>query len=687
MCTCYQASKPFILRCRSSWDKDHFQEATLCKSVVVPESKTQTVIQTTANPAITICDLSPSTNYSVSAAALSSKSSAQVLDSVYSPEAVFTTESISIAFVTTVQGETFDSSLLDINSAASRELKSQLLPLFQEQFASSSSLPFSVTNVTITAFRRGSVVASCSALINSTTTSSVSTDISPVFLSSTVFTNTVTVLPPASPSNVFVSDVRENSILVSFDPEANAIAYDVNVECVGTSTVIVTSSGSIILVENLPANSYCVSSVRALTEATGTAVVYSPFSTTVSFTTAPAVINLQTFAFTDFINISFSTLDRAISYSITTTSETTDFVILSSNLTSGTIVVTQTIGGLHASTDYEINIEIEVLQTDRSTKIATKSVLIRTLDIDECSHPDLSNCDVNTTCRNTDGSFTCQCNEGYTGDGFTCQDIVECMTDTNCHKQADCINTLGSFICTCLEGYTGNGQECSDINECDETPCIPQAKCDNIDGNFSCACRDGFVGDGSKCTDVNECLNEACHTQADCNNTFGSFECVCWVGYTGDGRTCRDINECESSQNMCDRTASCANTPGSYSCACRSGYIGDGQTCTEVPGEEIPLNPCDADPCVANATCFWIEDDAICRCNEGFEGDPRVFCAATCSSTEVEIVGLTFTFNSTAVDLFVYSNEKCPLENVLVLASYDWSPDVEKLSQSKQHQV
>ena len=38
---------------------------------------------------------------------------------------------------------------------------------------------------------------------------------------------------------------------------------------------------------------------------------------------------------------------------------------------------------------------------------------------------------------------------------------------------------------------------------------------------------------------------------------------------------------------------------------------------------------------------------------------------ATCSSTEVEIAGLTFTFNSTAVDLFVYSNEKCPLGKLL----------------------
>jgi len=40
------------------------------------------------------------------------------------------------------------------------------------------------------------------------------------------------------------------------------------------------------------------------------------------------------------------------------------------------------------------------------------------IDIDEClSTP----CDKNATCDNTDGSFTCTCNTGYSGDGFDCK--------------------------------------------------------------------------------------------------------------------------------------------------------------------------------------------------------------------------------------------------------------------------
>ena len=39
------------------------------------------------------------------------------------------------------------------------------------------------------------------------------------------------------------------------------------------------------------------------------------------------------------------------------------------------------------------------------------------LDIDEC----LSNpCHVNGTCADNQGSFVCQCNTGYSGDGFNC---------------------------------------------------------------------------------------------------------------------------------------------------------------------------------------------------------------------------------------------------------------------------
>ena len=40
-------------------------------------------------------------------------------------------------------------------------------------------------------------------------------------------------------------------------------------------------------------------------------------------------------------------------------------------------------------------------------------------DVDECT-TDTHNCDANAVCTDTDGSFTCSCNSGYSGDGTTC---------------------------------------------------------------------------------------------------------------------------------------------------------------------------------------------------------------------------------------------------------------------------
>ena len=40
-------------------------------------------------------------------------------------------------------------------------------------------------------------------------------------------------------------------------------------------------------------------------------------------------------------------------------------------------------------------------------------------DINECNTGQ-HECDVNARCLNTDGSYTCLCNGGYDGDGFSC---------------------------------------------------------------------------------------------------------------------------------------------------------------------------------------------------------------------------------------------------------------------------
>ena len=41
-------------------------------------------------------------------------------------------------------------------------------------------------------------------------------------------------------------------------------------------------------------------------------------------------------------------------------------------------------------------------------------------DIDECASPETDECDTNAECSNTEGSYTCSCRVGFTGDGKNC---------------------------------------------------------------------------------------------------------------------------------------------------------------------------------------------------------------------------------------------------------------------------
>ena len=71
------------------------------------------------------------------------------------------------------------------------------------------------------------------------------------------------------------------------------------------------------------------------------------------------------------------------------------------------------------------------------------------IDVDEC---DLQNpnhtCDAQAFCLNNEGSFTCECNKGFSGNGHSCFDIDECSLESdNCNIDTICKNTNGSYSC------------------------------------------------------------------------------------------------------------------------------------------------------------------------------------------------------------------------------------------------
>ena len=60
---------------------------------------------------------------------------------------------------------------------------------------------------------------------------------------------------------------------------------------------------------------------------------------------------------------------------------------------------------------------------------------------------DKHDCHGNATCTNTDGNYTCSCDNGYEGDGWECENINEClsMEDNDCDAFANCTGIVAKL--------------------------------------------------------------------------------------------------------------------------------------------------------------------------------------------------------------------------------------------------
>ena len=290
-------------------------------------------------------------------------------------------------------------------------------------------------------------------------------------------------------------------------------------------------------------------------------------------------------------------------------------------------------------------------------------------NVDECNNPTdqyFSTCDLNVSvCVDNDGSYECQCRDGYISNGHnTCGDDNECVdfngaptgdTDVcadgtvshlcdvciNPGASAKCHNTDGSFECQCMPGY--GGHLCQEIDECtngDHTcTSVDQdadgfkvaAHCDNVPaGSFTCSCGHltGFSlatgSDGNDyCDDDNECDSAtACplagvngnEVDQNCINEPGTFRCECPSGYEMNGsNACVDINECDvhdldNTQYGCPANSECRDSDGSYECDCDTGFTMNNGVCENI-------NECNLDnDCHANAICTDNYGSYTCAC-------------------------------------------------------------------------
>ncbi|XP_076373655.1 fibrillin-1-like isoform X1 [Tachypleus tridentatus] len=218
-------------------------------------------------------------------------------------------------------------------------------------------------------------------------------------------------------------------------------------------------------------------------------------------------------------------------------------------------------------------------------------------------------------------SFRLLCPEGFgyiIFENGVVEDINECMMDTTRCENGICINTDGSYRCECQEGFKldDTNNRCVDIDECTEPNICGNGTCKNLIGGFECLCREGFApGPRQTCEDINECLEAGAMCAFRCQNTPGSFKCVCPYGYAlaSDGRHCQDLDECETPANTC--RYQCKNLVGSFMCICPDGYekVGVGDNCRDIDECAITRDLC------TNGRCVNTRGGFQCECFDGFE--------------------------------------------------------------------
>ncbi|XP_019376214.1 PREDICTED: matrilin-3, partial [Gavialis gangeticus] len=212
-------------------------------------------------------------------------------------------------------------------------------------------------------------------------------------------------------------------------------------------------------------------------------------------------------------------------------------------------------------------------------------------DVDMCA---LGTHDCEQVCVSTDGSYTCDCYEGFTlnPDRKSCSRVDACGLGTHDCEQL-CVNADGSFRCDCYEGYTLNPDRktCSRVDVCALGTHDCEQLCVNANGSFRCDCYEGYTlnPDKKTCSRPNICALGTHDCQQICLNIDGSYRCDCYDGYTlnSDRKTCSRVDVCAQGTHDCQQV--CVNTDGSYSCDCYEGFTLnlDKKTCSRVTSSSL----------------------------------------------------------------------------------------------------
>ncbi|OQV16289.1 Protein eyes shut-like protein [Hypsibius exemplaris] len=244
------------------------------------------------------------------------------------------------------------------------------------------------------------------------------------------------------------------------------------------------------------------------------------------------------------------------------------------------------------------------------------------VDIDECRRTP-SICLGFGQCRNTFGSYQCDCLAPYTGDHCEYQ-LCPSQTMNSC-QNGRCLvdNTTSSGIrCNCSFGFTG---EFCDINvdDCEGVHCSGRGLCVDEIAQYRCLCLPGWTGTNCE-SRIDECSNNECHPGSTCVvRSEGGYQCLCTPGM--DGRFCNQQSD-HCHDKPCGPHGVCYTDPATssgYLCQCEDRWTG--VNCST----QIPVDPCRTNLCRNNGICRTsttstsqsaTADNFICLCPPDFGG-------------------------------------------------------------------
>lgn len=131
-------------------------------------------------------------------------------------------------------------------------------------------------------------------------------------------------------------------------------------------------------------------------------------------------------------------------------------------------------------------------------------------------------------------SITAVCESGFSG--AMCEEFDDCIGVT-CSGRGQCADGNGTYHCNCTEGFTGVDCE-TNIDDCLLDSCNGHGECQDDINAFSCECDSGFTGDFCQ-IDIDDCVGRSCNRNGLCRDEINDYTCVCDSGYTG--KDCEQI--------------------------------------------------------------------------------------------------------------------------------------------------